>query len=94
MEPAVSVAEDVARRNVTVPIKKKLGVKISPRTKTEHDFSTPFLNTLDSINVSQLDKQVPDWRERVERGDTVRIGVHGRDYTLNYGGTRVKLWRY
>lgn len=89
MEPAVSAAEDATRRNVTIPIKKKLRVKISPKTKTEHDFSNSFLNTLDSINVAQLDKQVPDWRERTEKGDTIRIGVHGEDYTPNYGGTRV-----
>lgn len=59
----------------------------SPKVFTEQDYNDSFLDTLDSINISQLDKKVPDWRERTARGDTVRIGVHGRDYVDNYGGT-------
>lgn len=88
-EPAVSAAQDITRKNIVVPIEKKLGIKPQSRIRTEHDLSTQFLNTLDSINVSQLDRQVPDWRERTEKGDTVRIGVTGNNYTPNYGGTKV-----
>ncbi len=88
-EPAVSAGQDVIRKQVDVPLQKKFGMEVMPRIKTERDFTFPFLNTLDSINISQLDRQVPDWRQRTENGDTVRIGVRGNDYTPNYGGTRV-----
>lgn len=89
-QPAVSAGQDVVHKNVTVPVQKALGITPKSPIKDQDDFSNPFLNTLDSINVSQLDKQVPDWRERTSRGDTVRIAVKGSDYSKNYGGTRGK----
>lgn len=89
-EPAVSAADDAIHKNVSVPIQKGLGIKVKPKIKTQDDFSDAFLNTLDSVNIAQLDKRVPNWREQVARGKTVRIGVRGRDYVNNYGGQDVK----
>lgn len=85
--PANVIGKDLYHKYVRVPFTKM--VYGTPRQKvlTENDFSNRYLNTLDSINVSQLNKQVPDWRERTARGDTVRIQVLGSDYVNNYGGT-------
>ena len=89
-EPVVMMNEDILRKNVTVPIKRKVGLPIISSVKTERDFSDAFLDTLDSINISQLDRQVSNWREKTENGDTVRIAVKGSMYTPNYGGSYVK----
>lgn len=84
-QPALYLAEDIARRNITIPLKKKVGMGINPEVKTEDDFSEAYLNTLDSINVANLDKKVPNWRKRTARGETVTILVKGSDYIKDYG---------
>lgn len=89
-QPAIAAMQDVIHRNVVVPTQKTLGITPTSPIRDQSDFSDPFLNTLDSINISQLDRKVPNWRERTANGDTVRISVHGRDYTKNYGGTKGK----
>lgn len=89
-KPAKVAVEDAVRRNITLPFKKRLGLKTNAVILTERNFSNDFLQTLDSISLSQLDKQRPRWKEETAKGDTVRILVHGSDYTHNYGGTKVK----
>lgn len=68
-----------------------IGIKPPRLNYDESDFSTPFHNYLDSVNVSQLDRKVPDWRERTANGDTVRIAVDGNDYMPMRNGTKVRF---
>lgn len=86
-QPLVSAANDLVRRHIVVPTQKALGMEVKSPIKTENNYSNRFLDELDKINIEQLDKQVPDWRERTEIGDTVKIGVKGGSYVDNYGGT-------
>lgn len=89
-EPAVFLARDVIRYNITNAIRKKMGMKIDPKILTEDDFTEAYLNTLDSINIANLNKKVPNWRKRVARGETVRMPVRGGDYVRNYGWSNPK----
>lgn len=76
--PAKLAINDM-QNNVNRKLSKALGITYEAPTITEKDFSSNFLNTLDSINVSQLNKRVPDWLERIENGDTIRLPINGQD---------------
>ena len=86
-EPLLSSVRDLVHRNISVPLQKAVRITPTSPTLTERNFTPAFLNALDSINVSQLGKQVPDWRLRTLAGEPVTITVHGSDYVNNYGGS-------
>lgn len=86
-KPVKLAVNDVVRNEIELPIRRRLGI-VSPKSITERNFDNNYLNTLDSINISNLNKKVPDWKIRTENGDTVKILVHGKDYVSNYGGTK------
>ena len=90
-QPAVTVVQDAAHKHLYVKPMNALGLPIKERVLNNSDFGERMKSTADSIAVSQLDLQVPDWRERTARGDTVNIIVDGDDYVDNYGGSNKGL---
>ena len=92
-DPAMAFAKHVAWKGAIKPF-KKLGFSPDAPTLTESDYSERFLQPLDSIMIKALDNKVPDWRERTAKGDTVRVGVNGWEYSHGpYGGAN-KPWLY
>lgn len=86
--PATQAVADVIHHNVIVPLQKWFGITPESPVRDNSYYSNEYLNTLDSINIANLDKKVPDWRQRTANGDTVRIPVNGSDYVHNYGGRK------
>lgn len=84
------IIHDVAN-NAGQHISRAFGLQPRQHTFTENDFSNNFLNYLDSVSIANLDKKVPNWRERTANGDTVRIAIDGNDYMpIRENGEHIK----
>ncbi len=86
-EPAVSAAEDYLRRNVSVPIQKKLGIKSNPYIKRNASYSPFFNHRVKKIVGNYLNDYYPDWRKNVMNGDTLNFPIGGNYYAPHYGGS-------
>ncbi|MGM9531059.1 hypothetical protein [Intestinibacter sp.] len=84
-EPLQEYLLDVFRKNIQIPLYKKLNKPIEPKILTESHFNKSFLNKLKSISKEQLDIKVPNWKDKVNNGEAVIISVIGSDYSDNYG---------
>ncbi len=92
-QPGVTYIRNLLRTFGHVVPMRKLGLTPLPDTLTNSDLGERAKYFMDSTAVSQLDLQVPDWRERTAKGDTVRIMVPASSYTDYYGWSN-KGWPY
>lgn len=87
-KPVKMAIDDVIDNNVRRLIRTKLGLS-NRRTLTERNFDNRYLNELSHITDSIAYSKIPNLDERLERGDTINLQIHGNDYIPNYGGTNV-----
>lgn len=80
--------DDVIDNKIRRPIRTKLGIS-NRRTLTERNFDNRFLKELSNITDSIAHSRIPNLDERLEKGDTINLQIHGNDYVPNYGGTKV-----